>query len=199
MKKNPKCEFDPVKHAFTIEGRAVPSVTQVIKRVLGQPIMQATDWHMQRGTAVHACAAMVAREIAFEHDPQIAGQVAAIRKFWAEFKPDAKLIEEPVYNLNQQYAGVLDLVAWTQIGLTVIDYKSTVSPIRDAIQIGGYAMCCGDATAGLLVELHEDGCYKAVPIQGASLRTAKRDFQVVRATYGIMQRLNEAEKGGNND
>jgi len=195
----PKCEFDPVKHAFRIEGRAVPSVTQVIKRVLGRPIMQATDWHMQRGTAVHACAAMVAREIPFEHDPQIAGQVAAIRKFWAEFKPDAKLIEEPVYNLNQQYAGVLDLVAWTQLGLTIIDYKSTISAVRDTIQIGGYALCRGDATAGILVELHEDGTYQVVPLERKALHGAKRDFQIVRATYGIMQRLNEAEKGGNND
>jgi hypothetical protein len=192
-------DFDPVKHIYRIDGRIVPGVTAIIDRVLGRPIMRATDWHMQRGAAVHACAAMIARGIEFENDPQIDGQVAAVRKFFADFKPVPRIIETPAYSVAYQYGGTIDLITDTEMGLTLVDYKATISVIRGEIQLGGYALLHPDVKAGLLVQPNEDGTYKVRPVPSRELRLAKQDFLSIRGSYGILQRLGETEsrKEGN--
>ena len=69
------CTFNDATHEYRIGGRFVPSVTQVLGDLL--PCFQAGEWYLERGRAVHACAAMIAKGIAFDHDEQIDGQVMA--------------------------------------------------------------------------------------------------------------------------
>ena len=44
--------FDEGAHAYTIDSRPVPSVTQVLRDVL--PMFHAEEYYLQRGRAVHA-------------------------------------------------------------------------------------------------------------------------------------------------
>ena len=73
-------DFNEAAHQYTLNGHDVPSVTQVLGDVL--PGWRADDWYLERGRAVHACAAMIARGEEFDHDSVIAGQVAACRRFF---------------------------------------------------------------------------------------------------------------------
>ena len=129
--------FDPIAHAYTLDGRPVPSVTQVLADVV--PGWRASDWCLQRGRAVHACAAMIARGHEFTNDPQIDGQVAACRRFFAEIRPTVALVETPVASDLYRYAGTLDLlVEWPgNRGLVLVDFKSTLTPAVP-YQLAGY-------------------------------------------------------------
>jgi hypothetical protein len=100
--------FDEATHTYRIDGEPVPSVTQVLGDVL--PGYQASEWHMQRGTAMHACAAMVAQGVAFDHDPQLDGRVAALRAFFRDIPLKVAAVEQRLYSPGYRYAGTCDFV-----------------------------------------------------------------------------------------
>ena len=179
--------FEPIKHTYHISGRPVPSNTQMIKEILGEAIWSASDWYLERGRAVHACAAMIARGKQFKHDPQIAGQVAACRLFFAENDIEVLEVEQPIYSMTYQFAGMLDLHCIVRKSRdTIIDWKSALSEVAE-IQVGGYAIERPKAKWGLIVALQENGRYKA----GKMFRLAQRknEFLALRSVYGIRQRL----------
>ena len=145
-------KMDKDTHTYDIDGRRAPSVTQVLADLL--PGWQADAWYLQRGTAVHACAAMIARDESFSYDPQIAGQVANIRRFFSEIQPEIIAVELPVCHVRHRYAGTLDLVARIKGQIVVIDWKSSVSHSAP-YQLAAYALAydaqnkiqCGYAVA----------------------------------------------------
>ena len=178
--------FEPIAHKYHIAGRPVPSNTQMIRAILGDAIWSASDWHMNRGRAVHAAAAFIARGKQFEHDPQIAGQVAACRLFFAENDIEVLEVEQPIYSTLYQFAGMLDLHCLFKKRDTIIDWKSALSEVAE-IQVGGYAIERPNAKWGLIVALKENGRYKA----GNMFRLAQRknEFLALRSVYGMRQRL----------
>jgi len=154
--------FDAETHTYRIHDRIVPSVTQVLREVL--PMWSASDWHLQRGRAVHACAALIAQGRRFTHDPRIAGQVGAVRRFLRECRPAIIAVEQPVYAITYQYGGTPDLLAILEGGQTVIDYKSQLLP-SVPIQCAAYALAYTGKIrltgwVGVGVELRDDGTYR---------------------------------------
>lgn len=153
--------FDPVKHQYFINGRPVSSVTQILRAVLGDAIWSASDWYLERGKAVHACAALIAQGKQFEHDPQIAGQVAACRKFFTDMKIDDVLeVEGQVFSERYLFGGTLDLRCKIGAKEVIVDWKSALSEVGE-IQIGGYSVERPSAKYGMVVALLESGKYKA--------------------------------------
>jgi len=116
--------FDPKTHTYRIDGKPVPSVTQVLSDLL--PCWQAGDWYLQRGRAVHACAAMIADGVDFDAPEGIEGQVAALRQFFAEVRPIPVMVERPLYSAVYGYAGSIDLLATIGCELVLIDYKASI-------------------------------------------------------------------------
>lgn len=179
--------FDESTHTYTIDGRNVPSVTTMIREVLGG--ITASQWHMDRGTAVHAAAAMIALGKNFTVDPQYAGRVDAVRRWYAENRPEWLMIEQTVYSVRYQYAGRLDLVCKINGTLYLVDFKGTLTPMEVAIQCAFYSMADNmpPVRYALGVETRDDGTYKTSdPID---LRKARNDALAVRAVYGIKQRM----------
>lgn len=181
-----KTAFDPVKHQYFIDDRPVPSVTQVLREVLPGSVWTATPWHMDRGTAVHACAALIAQGKAFEHDQEIDGQVEACRSFFREDKPEVIDVEVAGYSTTYQFAGKRDMFCVLKGKRTIVDWKSAFAWV-DMIQAGGYGLLCPDATHGMIVELGEDGqCRRS---EHFKLAQPKNEFLACRSVYGIRQRL----------
>lgn len=177
-------EFDPEKHEYRINGNRVPGVTQVLTDLI--PGYRASDWYLQRGRAVHACAAMVAKGIEFEHDPRIAGQVQAVRKFFREVQPEVLEIEQQVYSMKHLYAGTTDLVAIIKDPL-IVDYKARLTD-STIYQCAAYALAIpGKVHYGVGVELHEDGTYKMSEIW--DLKRATQEWLAMLTTYRIRERL----------
>jgi hypothetical protein len=184
----PVCTFDADAHKYAINGREVPSVTTVLRAVI--PQWQASEWHMQRGTAVHACAALIARGVEFEHDPQIGGQVAACRLFFEEVRPQVIHVEKQVYSPLYGFAGTLDLDVKMNFAGYLIDWKSTLSACVQW-QLGAYAIALKETTGeivrqGFGVELRDDGKYQIG--ESYDLTRAGREFLAILGTYNAMKR-----------
>lgn len=153
---------DPTEHAYTLNGRPVPNVTSVLGDLL--PCWQASDWHLQRGQAVHACAAMIGRKLDFRHDPEIEGQVMACKRFFAEMRPHVLHVETPVGSLEHGYAGTPDLICIINNRHVIVDYKAGVGPSLE-YQLAAYAIAATETLGldihwGMGVVLRTDGQYQ---------------------------------------
>lgn len=175
--------FDHATHGYMMDGRPVPSVTQIMDGVWGQPFY-ASDWHLERGRAVHACCAMIACNRQFQHDPQIDGQVRACRQWFSDMKPAVMTVENARFHEQYQFAGTPDLVCEMRGKAVIIDYKASYSPIA-WIQLGGYSLLTG-VQKGAIVELHEDGTYKMTPVE--KLARFRNEFLATLTVYHIMER-----------
>lgn len=180
------CTFNADKHEYRINGRRVPGVTQVLSDLI--PGYRASDWYLQRGRAVHAAAAFVARGIAFEHDPRIAGQVEAVRRFYREIDPIVQFTELPVYSERYQYAGTLDLIYMIKNGRSLIlDFKASLTP-STIYQCAAYALAAPvKIRYGVGVELHADGTYKMSEVW--DLKRPTQEWLSLLTTFRIRERL----------
>lgn len=194
--RNPQTSFDPETHRYTINDRPAVSVTRVMDEMLGQPY-RSSEWHMQRGRVVHACAAMIGKGIEFDYDPQIEGQVAAARKFHNDFCGTVLAIEEPFYSVRYQYAGTVDRIQKLviperpaiDVGV-IIDFKATLTR-QTEVQLGGYSVLTKNRW-GMGVQLNDDGTYKCSPVY--DLRRPAQEFLSLLSAYGTKARLGMLSK-----
>lgn len=190
--------FNAETHAYAINGRRVPSVTEVIKECVGSGFeyLQDAEWFLQRGLAVHACAKFIAEGKDFDCDPRIEGRVNALRRFWREMKPAGELrVEIPVYSDIYQYAGTPDLFCLLDGRPFCVDWKNSLDSERVAWQLAAYTLTQtnrGNGIRGLGVELHDDGTYKTT--RHLDLRRAQQEFIAMRSIYSIKQRLGQLKE-----
>ena len=177
-------------HVYRLDGDIIDGVTDVLGRIM--PGYQASQWYLDRGTAVHACAAMIGRGIEFEHDPQIAGQVQACRLFWREWNPAALAIEERVVSRRHRYAGTMDLLARVSGKLTMIDYKGSIGP-GTGHQCAAYAIAAeesglaatGQIKHGMAIVLRENGKYS---VREYDLRPLRAEWLCALVTDRVRRR-----------
>ena len=154
--------FDPVTHVYTIGGRVLPSVTQIINAVI--PRQWSPDpWYMDRGTMIHKAVALMLRKELDESslDPRIIGYVAAAKAFWATAGIDGDLdFENPMADQKRGFAGTPDLLGGDN---EIVDWKSGTVDATAEIQLGGYAVLTNPIAPSrrrlFAVELHEDGTF----------------------------------------
>lgn len=139
-------EFDPVGHAYTLDGQRVPSVTQVIRSALGDPFEHvARDilaFAQQRGRAVHrACELDDDGELDESTvDPRIAAYVEAWREFRRAFRFEVLFAECPLCAALHGFAGTPDCVIRFDDGaLGVLDRKTGLPGVAAALQTAAYA------------------------------------------------------------
>ena len=180
--------FDPVTHTYEIDGRVIPSVTQVLNDLL--PCYQASEWHLQRGTAVHACCALIANGTEFEHDPAIDGQVRACKRFFEEVKPYILygMVESKFWSFKYKFAGTLDLAAVIGNKTAIIDWKASFSAALP-YQLAAYSIlvqeCLQDGGIhyGYGVQLNEDGTYRMSEVY--DLRRYKTGFLNLLGAFNV--------------
>lgn len=180
--------FDPATHTYRLNNSPVPSVTRIISAVF--PTMYAgirdAAYAMQKGQAVHAAAALIARDNLGTYDPQIEGQVAACRKWFADTGAVPMEVEKPVGHELYRYAGTADLVCKIGGKLVIVDWKATVTP-HCQWQLGAYeAAGKFGCKTGFAVQLNEDGTYNT----GGpwDMVKAGREFAIIRSEYGMRER-----------
>ena len=178
--------FDPILHRYAIDNRPVVSVTQALQEVFSLKYWYATDWHKDRGRAVHACAALIARGKQFKHDPQITGQVAACRLFFKENEIEVLEVEKPLFSTIYNFAGTPDLICIIKGHKCVVDYKASMTDLV-FIQLGGYAVLKPEVTHGMGVELREDGKYKCTKI--VKIARFRNEFLSCLSVWNIRKRL----------
>lgn len=183
----PTLNFDEPSHTYTLDGKVLPSVTQILKPLYdfsGVP-PEVLERKRQIGTAVHKA---IELDLADDLDPEslapeVAPYFAGWQSFRAQFRPVEYRAEALLYSALG-YAGTVDLIA-RQDGLPgwwVIDYKTaaTVSPAV-ALQTAAYAKAATEA--GMVPEaarratlhLRDDGTYRLIE------HSDRADFRVFQA------------------
>lgn len=120
--------FDPIAHAYAMNGETVPSVTQVLQplllleRVRPEILSAARDF----GRNLHAALAMLVRNVLDVEalDRYLVPYVNAGKRFLTETKFRVIASEMVVYSKPLQCAGTLDLLGELRGIETVVDWKS---------------------------------------------------------------------------
>ncbi len=192
MKVSPTKEFDENTHVYKIDGRQVPSVTQVIKNLFPFYEKKMADWYMQRGSAVHlAIHLMTDNRLEWGSvDPRILGYLHAFQKFCVETNYLPSLSEIRMYDGIIQFAGTADILLVDNEGrLILADIKSTITPVVN-IQLGGYSCLWHKNFKRKLfqlcaIELDNSGGYKIKWVE--NIKTAERLFLSCLQIYNFKQ------------
>lgn len=191
----PNFTFDPELHVYQIDGRTVPSVTEIIGTVL--PGWQAESWYLGRGRALHAACDLddrgcldwdsVAREIE--------GRVLAWRKFRRECPVSLVESEHPLASARHRYAGTFDRIFDFAGKLVVCDLKSTCEP-QVRLQLGAYSLLIQERdprqkiVQAVAVELRESEEYRTLWINERELRRAESQFLATLSVFNFMRQHN---------
>jgi len=170
-------EYDPEKHIYTINGRRVPSVTQIVDMVTDRYIARTPliEQAALRGTLIHELTAAYdwgdLRDDDLDADSY--PYLQAYASFCNDYHPDWKYIELALGNrTNGSFAGTVDRIGSIDGELRVVDIKTTQNFDRTAklavlLQLSGYfALCISNGirpsyqNSGLAVQLKSDGTYR---------------------------------------
>ncbi len=118
-----KIEFNPREHVYTLEGKTLPSVTQILSKLKISPIYPdspAMKWYAARGKRVHKYLefARKGKKINISKvDPVDRGYVEAGLKFLADFSNvfDSLAQEQQVFvDSDTPYAGTIDEIIFVK-------------------------------------------------------------------------------------
>ena len=207
-----RLEFDPETHIYTVDGKNVPSVTEIIAplhRSYGDINKAVLDMAAARGTAVHeACEAIDLGEEP-ELYYEIEGYVCAYMDWLNIYEPVWTAIEKQVFCEDLWYAGTLDRMGYLNDGkLAIVDIK-TSQPTREAyisvcLQTLAYAYAATENHTEVIrygLFLMKDGKYRLLDCKeweeknGADAETA---FAMLLATHKMITKLLE-KKGMANE
>jgi len=132
-------------HTYWLGSVKIPGVSEIIE---GVGLMDAkakqfyTQFHSDRGTAVHAATVMIDNGTLDESsvDPEIVGYLEAYKKFKEEGWPQWSCLEYSVFNKTLFYAGTLDRFGTINKELVVVDIKTGQKAKWHAIQLAFYCL-----------------------------------------------------------
>lgn len=159
-------EFDPDTHTYKINGRVVPSVTQILGAMGCGNSRFYTDEGRERGTAVDELTEMfdagtLDLRAAEVYCPQYVGYVKAWIRFCREAGFDVGRSQVKVANSVLGYAGMFDRDGRFQAGaVTIIDIKTGAKEWWHPLQTQGYAQCVAQPCERGCVYLGRDGGFK---------------------------------------
>ena len=145
--------YDEANHAYTVDGRRVPSVTEIAGILTagkyGDMNQAMLEQAKRRGTAVHELCEAIDCGIDPEDldiPPELVGYVNAYLAFLRDWRPEWDYIEKMVY--TQSYAGRADRIGNIEGKPCIVDIKTTanmdrLSRISLIVQLFGYhyALC----------------------------------------------------------
>ena len=190
-------EFEPKKHVYTLEGKEIPSVSE-ITRFLSREVYKdadqaAMDIAADRGTRVHKACEELDREGLACGDYDIEGYVRAYGKFLNEHDVKWEMIEKPVYSKYLWIAGTVDRYGLVDGEPTILDIKTTKTisgkhKVQYGAQLDFYKLMIKDApdtAKEVILQLREDGTYKMIEIKehlavAMSCLTLHRTFENTR-------------------
>lgn len=182
--------FDPERHAYLLDGRVIPSVTQILTAegiINGQ---WYTEDGRRRGGHVHL-ALQYLDEGRLDED-SVTDEVRPYLEAWGRFLSETGFIclqiERPFVCEALGYAGTPDRVGWMDGGkiLSVIDIKTGSPEPWHALQTAAYAVGIGKRMAKRWsVYLRNDGNYRLVQYQ---------DIDDINAWIGLVSIRNWKQK-----
>ena len=158
--------FDEATHTYTVAGRRVPSVTEILAPLhdFGSIPPAVLAVAADRGTRVH-----LATELDDEgslDETTVADDVRPYLEAWRAFKRERLVAvlasEQRVYNIPSNYAGTLDRIVGMDADDWLIDIKTSVEiPASVGPQTAAYKAATGNEKLRRgVVQLKADGTYR---------------------------------------
>lgn len=193
-------DFDATTHTYTLDGKRLPSVTQIIKAVLPYDFGPGVgDWHMQRGTATHhGCRLLDEGRLDWSTvDPEIEPRIRAWEKFRRDWPAELVANERQLASAKYGYAGTLDRM-FDRAGQIVADIKNSVSP-QVRLQLAAYSLLWtenggGKVCQAVAVELDKSGTYSCHWMNKHELRRAEQQWLALLTVYGFAREYNLLRK-----
>lgn len=169
-------EFDEASHTYTVKGRRIPSVTDIIRPLhdFSHINPAVLERKRQLGTDVHfACELDDDRDLDdAATDAEVMGYVDGWRKFKRDTGAVVLMNEKKLFHPSLFFAGTLDRLVTVRAGdLYLIDLKTSVA-MTDAfgVQLCGYELLLqGNAVEGRQnlarkgLQLRPNGDYRLIP------------------------------------
>lgn len=191
--------FNAEKHEYLLNGERLPSVTGIIGAVI--PGFQASQWHMDRGTATHhGCRLLDEGRLDWTSvDPEIKPRIEAWKAFNStlDINTETIAIELPMASSVYRFAGTCDRIYRNGDGITIIDIKSTIEP-QVRLQLGAYSLLFVApkvARQAGAVECRADGTYKTLWLNSRELKRAEQQFLALLTVYNFMSEHGLLPKG----
>lgn len=144
LPNTPELDFVESTHAYTLYGQKIPSVTQLMAplnaAVYGGINTEVLNKAADRGTEVHQAAENYANFGIEDISPEHRGYFDGFRKWFDEVQPVVVSTEFQTYHKYLIYGGTVDLLAYIDDMLYVIDYKTTyrVEKMLTRVQLEAY-------------------------------------------------------------
>lgn len=189
-------------HIYRLNGMPIPGVTEIIKCVYPS-IFQASEWHMNRGTATHyACELADRNVLAWDSvDPEILPRVQAWQRFRDDFPAEVVGNETKLYHPVYRFAGRIDRVFERENRLILTDLKNSIqATVR--IQLGFYSLLVSANNNGrkvfkaVAVELLESGEPRCFWLDQNNLRRAEQQALATLTVFSFMKNHGLERKDG---
>lgn|SRR5574340_48203 len=187
-------DFNEAEHRYTVDGRDVPSVTQVISRVFPELYAHSGDFAKQRGSIAHKAIALDLEGVLDEDSvsPVIAPYLAAARRFLAESHIKVMAFERRLYSPTYGYAGTLDVIGLDGKSPALWDWKTGAPGWQAGLQTAAYVQMWQEAAGDVIrarfaVHLHDDGSFTVT-----SYPNFKSDFADFCAALRVYHRKEAA-------
>ena len=186
--------FDEVLHKYYLDGKELPSVTTIIRRVLGDK-GHGTQWHMDRGSAAHELYALLGAgedlEL-YDYDQRLTGNVAAWKDWHSRERVEVEAVEKQMCHVSAGYAGTVDAVVMIRGKRWIIDYKASPSA-RDELQLAAYKELWeldnpeGKIHGVASLQITADGWKYGAKYERVGLLTARSKWNAVLAVYRMLE------------
>ena len=162
-------KFDSENHIYTVDGKVVPSVTQILDLLsyeeFGKIDKSTLDYASKRGTAIHEATESLDMGLEAEIDAETEPYVKAYMDFTRDYKPTWLGIEEMVYHPEFEFCGTIDRLGKIGNKFIVMDIKTVSSPDRltytkVCMQTFMYSLCLEDKYETYALFLKKDGTYR---------------------------------------
>lgn len=157
-------QFCEATHTYTVNGRVLPGITQVLKSVGIIDDSRYAPGSAERGTAIH-----MACQLDDEGDLDEATLDPAIRPYleaWRQYRKDdpfiIEAVEKRIADLPLGFAGTIDRIVLRgePPGLRgILDIKSGAPERWHGLQLAAYQMLAGTAGKRTAVHVKADGSY----------------------------------------
>ncbi len=181
--------FDAEKHEYRIDGKIVPSVTQVLSSAGLIDDTWFNESACTRGTYV-AQATQFYDEDTLDYDALDEGlkpYVMAWERFLNENNAEIEAVEQRVCRHHGTYAGTLDRIIIMRGWRWVLDIKTGSKAAWHGLQTAGYADCLEGLFRRACIILRDDATYKFYEHEDA------QDFHFFRSALSLYQW--KSEKG----
>lgn len=186
--------FDEVLHRYCLDGKELPSVTTIIRRVLGDK-GHGTQWHMDRGSAAHELYALLGagEDLGlYDYDQRLTGNVAAWLDWHSRERVEVEAVEKQLCHISAGYAGTVDAVVMIRGKRWIIDYKASPSA-RDELQLAAYKAMWefnypkSNIHGVASLQITEDGWKYGAKYERVGLLTARAKWNAVRSVYRMLE------------